>query len=52
MSVVKSFGKDSQKMEPAVAEEMAAGIKQGKKALETLKKMVERAEAMIAEIGI
>jgi len=52
MSIVKSFGKDSQKMEPDVAEEMAAEIKKGKKALDTLKKMVERTEALIAEVGI
>ena len=52
MSVVKSFTKDSQKMEAEVADKMAAGIKEGKKALASLSKMVDRAEVIIGEAGV
>jgi len=51
-SVVKGFSKNVQSMEPSVAEEMTAGIKEGRKALETLKKMTERTDEMLGEIDI
>ena len=50
--VVKNFAKNSSKMESDVADEMAAGIKEGKKALDQLQKMVQRAEEMLSEISL
>ena len=52
LTVVKNFAKNSAKMETDVADEMAAGIKEGKKALEALEKMIVRAKEIIAEAGI
>jgi len=52
LTVVKAFGKDAQKMEPAVAEEMATGLKKSKQALDTLKKMIARADEIFGEIDI
>lgn len=52
LSVAKKFSKEVQKMEPEVADEMTAKLKESKKALADLKAMIGRADEIFAEIDI
>lgn len=52
VTTVKDFVKNSAKMETVEVDKMAAELKDVKKALEALKKMIEHAEAITGEAGI